>query len=42
MRCESEIRHHKHAKVGGAICGNCGPEDVQLGNLIHFVRDTDY
>ena len=30
------------ARVGAAICGNVGllEEDVQLGHLIHFVRDT--
>lgn len=44
MKFESEARRHEHAKVGGAICGNCGllEEDVQLGRLVHFVRDTDY
>ena len=32
------------AKVGVAVCGNVGllEEDVQLGHLIHFVRDTDF
>lgn len=32
------------AKVGAAVCGNIGllEADVQLGHLIHFVRDTDF
>lgn len=34
----------KEAKVGAAVCGNVGllDEGVQIGNLIHFVRDTDF
>jgi hypothetical protein len=32
------------SRVGAVICGNVGQleEDVQMGHLIHFVRDTDY
>lgn len=34
----------KEAKVGAAVCGNIGflEEGIQIGNLIHFVRDTDF
>lgn len=34
----------KEARVGAVVCGNVGllEEKVQIGNLMHFVRDTDY
>lgn len=34
----------KEAKVGAAVCGNVGllEEGNQIGNLIHFVRDTGF
>jgi hypothetical protein len=34
----------KEARVGAVICGNVGllEEKGQIGNLMHFVRDTDY
>ncbi|MBM4276512.1 MAG: hydrolase [Deltaproteobacteria bacterium] len=34
----------KEAKVGAAICGDVGllEEGIKIGNLIHFVRDTDF
>lgn len=33
----------EEARVGAAVCGNVGPleEDIQMGRLVHFVRDTD-
>jgi len=38
-----DTRRFPQARVGAAVCGNVGllEEPVQLGHLVHFVRDTD-
>lgn len=40
-----DVSRFKEARVGAAVCGNVGLLEVagsHMGNLIHFVRDTDF
>lgn len=39
-----DVSRFKQASVGAAVCGDVGllEEDKKIGNLIHFVRDTDF